>query len=77
MTLQAIQEVMRFAQRMGITRYVTVTTTPIERLLRRTGIDISRLGAPVQIGVERAVALNVAVSSKTLTALFGPMAAAA
>ncbi|CAB3798031.1 acyl-homoserine-lactone synthase [Paraburkholderia fynbosensis] len=77
MTIQAIQEVMKFAQRMGITQYVTVTTTPIERLLRRTGIDISRLGAPVQIGVERAVALNVAVSPKTLTALFGPIAVAA
>jgi acyl homoserine lactone synthase len=77
MTIQAIQEVMKFAKRMGITHYTTVTTTPIERLLRRTGIDISRLGAPVQIGVERAVALDVAVSPKTLTALFGPMAMAA
>jgi acyl homoserine lactone synthase len=77
MTLHAIQEVMLFAKRMGITEYVTVTTTSIERLLRRTGIDISRLGAPLQIGVERAVALNVAVSPKTMTALFGPMAVAA
>jgi acyl homoserine lactone synthase len=77
MTIHAIQEVMLFAKRMGITDYVTVTTTPIERLLRRTGIDISRLGAPLQIGVERAVALNVAVSPKTMTALFGPVAVAA
>lgn len=77
MTIRAIQEVMRFAQRMGITRYVTVTTTPIERMLRRAGLDISRLGAPLQIGVERAVALDVAVSAKTLTSLFGPVAAAA
>jgi acyl homoserine lactone synthase len=77
MTIRAIQEVMRFAQRMGITHYVTVTTTPIERMLRRAGLDISRLGPPLQIGVERAVALDVAVSAKTLTALFGPVAAAA
>jgi len=77
MTIRAIQEVMRFAQRMGISRYVTVTTTPIERMLRRAGLDISRLGEPMQIGVERAVALNVAVNEKTLTALFGPVAAAA
>jgi len=54
-----------------------VTTTPIERLLRKTGIDISRLGSPLQIGVERAVALDIAVSPKTRTALFGQMAAAA
>jgi acyl homoserine lactone synthase len=77
MTIRAIQEVMRFAQRMGITHYVTVTTTPIERMLRRAGLDISRLGSPLQIGVERAVALDVAVSAKTLTALFGPVAVAA
>jgi len=77
MTIRAIQEVMRFAQRMGITHYVTVTTTPIERMLRRAGLDLSRLGEPIQIGVERAVALDVAVSAKTLTALFGPVAAAA
>jgi acyl homoserine lactone synthase len=77
MTIQAIQEVMKFAKRMGITHYTTVTTTSIERLLRRSGIDISRLGAPVQIGVERAVALDVAVSPKTMTALFGPMPIAA
>lgn len=77
MTIRAIQEVMRFAQRMGITHYVTVTTTPIERMLRRAGLDISRLGPPLQIGVERAVALDVAVSEKTLSSLFGPVAAAA
>ncbi|OLL32153.1 acyl-homoserine-lactone synthase [Burkholderia sp. SRS-W-2-2016] len=77
MTIRAIQEVMRFAQRMSITHYVTVTTTPIERMLRRAGLDISRLGEPMRIGIERAVALDVAVSEKTLTALFGPVAAAA
>jgi acyl homoserine lactone synthase len=77
LTMQAIHELVTFADRMGITRYVTVTTTPIERLLRKTGIDISRLGSPLQIGVERAVALDIAVSPKTRTALFGPMAAAA
>ena len=77
LTMQAIREVIAFAERTGITRYVTVTTTPIERMLRKTGMDISRLGAPVQIGVERAVALDIAISPKTHTALFGPMAAAA
>jgi acyl homoserine lactone synthase len=76
-TMQAIHELVTFADRMGITRYVTVTTTPIERLLRKTGIEISRLGSPLQIGVERAVALDIAVSPKTRAALFGPMAAAA
>ncbi len=76
-TMHAIQELVTFADRMGITRYVTVTTTAIERLLRRTGIEIGRLGLPLQIGVERAVALEIAVSPQTRIALFGPMADAA
>jgi acyl homoserine lactone synthase len=77
LTMHAIQELVGFADRMGITRYVTVTTTPIERLLRRTGIEVSRLGPPVEIGAERAVALDIAVSPQTRNALFGPMAVAA
>lgn len=77
LTMHAIHELVTFADRMGITRYVTVTTTPIERLLRRTGIDVSRLGPPMQIGVERAIALDIAVTPKTRNALFGPMAVAA
>ncbi|MFX1765274.1 acyl-homoserine-lactone synthase [Paraburkholderia sp. A1RI-2L] len=76
-TMHAIHSLVSFADRMGISRYVTVTTTPIERLLRRTGIEVARLGAPVRIGVENAVALEIAVGAQTRNALFGPMAAAA
>jgi acyl homoserine lactone synthase len=76
-TMHAIQALVTFADRMGISRYVTVTTTPIERLLRKTGIELGRLGSPLQIGVERAVALEIAVSPQTRTALFGPIPAAA
>jgi acyl homoserine lactone synthase len=77
LTMHAIHELVTFADRMCITRYVTVTTTPIERLLRKTGIELKRLGPPLRIGVENAVALDIAVSPQTRTALFGPMAAAA
>ncbi|NLP60727.1 acyl-homoserine-lactone synthase [Paraburkholderia sacchari] len=76
-TMHAIHSLVSFADRMGISRYVTVTTTPIERLLRRTGIEVSRLGAPVRIGVENAVALEISVGAQTRNALFGPMAVAA
>jgi acyl homoserine lactone synthase len=77
LTKHAMHELVAFADRIGITRYVTATTTPIERLLRKTGIEIGRLGQPLQIGAERAVALDIAISTQTRTALFGPMAAAA
>ncbi len=77
LTMHAIHALVSFADRMGINRYVTVTTTPIERLLRRTGIELARLGPPMRIGVENAIALEIGVSAKTRTALFGPMAHAA
>jgi acyl homoserine lactone synthase len=77
LTTQAIRSAITFADRMGIQRYVTVTTTPIERMLRRTGMEIKRLGKPQRIGVENAVALDIAMSQQTHTAMFGQMASAA
>jgi acyl homoserine lactone synthase len=62
-TMHAIQELVTFADRMGITRYVTVTTTAIERMLKRAGIEVTRLGPPVKIGVERAIALDITVDA--------------
>ncbi|SIT48750.1 Acyl-homoserine-lactone synthase [Paraburkholderia piptadeniae] len=63
LTMHAIHELVTFADRMGITRYVTVTTTAIERLLRRAGIEVTRLGPPVKIGVERTIALDITVDA--------------
>ena len=63
LTMHAIHELVTFADRMSITRYVTVTTTAIERLLRRTGIEVTRLGPPVRIGVERTIALDITVDA--------------
>jgi acyl homoserine lactone synthase len=63
LTMHAIHELVTFADRMSITRYVTVTTTAIERLLRRTGIEVTRLGPPVKIGVERTIALDITVDA--------------
>lgn len=77
LTTQAIRAAIAFAYRMGITRYVTVTTAPIERMLRRSGMEISRLGPPQRIGVENAVALEIAMSPQTRAAMFGPLAVAA
>jgi acyl homoserine lactone synthase len=77
LTTQAIRAAIAFAHRMGITRYVTVTTAPVERMLRRTGMEISRLGPPQRIGVENAVALEIAMSPQTRAAMFGPLAVAA
>lgn len=63
LTMHAIHELVTFADRMGITRYVTVTTLAIERMLRRSGIEVTRLGPPMKIGVERTIALDITVDA--------------
>lgn len=69
MTLDAFAAVVRHGIENGITHYVTVTTTGMERLTRRAGVVTSRLGAPQQIGIENAVAFYVDVRA-TWEALF-------
>jgi acyl homoserine lactone synthase len=75
--LESMREIAYFADHMEIERYVTVTTTAIERLLRRTGISIKRYGPPIKIGVENAVAIYIDLDEQTHTALFGNVAQAA
>ena len=58
-TMESIGQIISHGYHAGIDQYVTVTTTAIERLLRRAGIVTRRFGAPLQIGVEKAVALYV------------------
>ncbi|MGE8061128.1 acyl-homoserine-lactone synthase [Pseudomonas sp. NPDC089547] len=68
-TIHAISEVVAFGMARDLCRYVTVTTTGVERLLRRLGVDLSRLGPARQIGVERAVALMIELNEITRRAL--------
>lgn len=77
LALEAMREVVRFGDRMGITSYVTVTTTAIERLLHRTGVQTSRFGPPMRIGVENAVGLTIDLGEQTHHALFEHCAEAA
>jgi acyl homoserine lactone synthase len=69
--IAAMRGIVEFADKQGIDKYVTVTTTAIERLLRHTGVETSRVGPSLQIGVERAVALEIHLGEKTRSALFG------
>jgi acyl homoserine lactone synthase len=68
-TMESIEAIIRFGREHGIARYVTVTTTAIERLLRRAGVVTNRLGEPMQVGIETAVALFVEIEP-TCAALF-------
>jgi acyl homoserine lactone synthase len=70
LALDAMRAVVRFADRMGVTSYVTVTTTAVERLLARARIDMRRFGPPVRIGSVHAVALTIDLGEQTHEALF-------
>ncbi|MBI3284931.1 MAG: acyl-homoserine-lactone synthase [Burkholderiales bacterium] len=61
--MQSIGEIIAYGHRVGIEQYVTVTTTAIERMLRRAGVVIKRFGPPMVIGVENAVALYVDIDA--------------
>lgn len=60
-TMESVAAIIAYAHERGIERYVTVTTTAIERMLRRAGVVTERLAPPLKIGVEMAVALFVEV----------------
>lgn len=75
LALEAMREIVAFGDRMGIERYVTVTTTAIERLLLRTGIAVRRFGPPMRIGIANAVALDIDLGDQTHAALFGARSA--
>lgn len=68
-TINAMRELVRFAERMGIRHFVTVTTTAIERLMRLTSISMRRFGPPIRIGIENAVALHIDIDEQTRLAL--------
>jgi acyl homoserine lactone synthase len=68
-TMESIAAIIRYGHDVGLTQYVTVTTTAIERMLRRAGVVTRRLGEPRKIGIETAVALYVDIEA-TCQALF-------
>lgn len=77
LTMEVSRELVRFADRMGIQRYATVTTTAIERMMRQAGFAITRFGPSVKVGIETAVALDCDIGEQTHEALFGRVLKAA
>lgn len=63
-----IRELVRYALDHRIRRYVFVTTTAFERLLRRLQVHLDRLAPPMQIGVEKSVALCMYIDAATIRA---------
>lgn len=75
--LDALRELIIFGDKMGIERYVLVTTSSIERMMRRAGFAVTRFGPPMRIGVENAVAIDFDIGEQTHEALFGKILEAA
>jgi acyl homoserine lactone synthase len=69
LTLQMMSLAYDFAKSRGIHRYVTVTTVAIERLLKRQGVHIHRIGPPLQIGIVMTVACFIEIDDITARAI--------
>jgi acyl homoserine lactone synthase len=68
------------AMSQGVTAFVSVTTTAIERLMKSLGLKTQRFAPPVQIGIEKTVAFRLEVNQEVLDHLrsrFAVSAAAA
>ena len=60
-----IRAAARFAVAHDIREYVFVTTVGFERLLVRMGIHLERIAPPLQVGIEKSVALRVFIDEQT------------
>lgn len=69
LSIALMVEAAKFAQARGIERYVTVTTAAIERMLKRSGLNIHRLAAPQKVGNVLTVVCFIEVDDVTLRAI--------
>lgn len=69
LSIALMQESVRFARENGIARYVTVTTSAIERMLVRRGLNVHRIGPPIKIGRVMTVACFIEIDDITASAL--------
>lgn len=71
--LGMIRAAVKFAQLNGISRYVSVTSVAIERMFRKLGVSVTRLGEPIRIGRVLTVACTLEIDNATAFALFGAL----
>lgn len=69
MSVALMREAALFAQANGIARYVTVTTAAIERIMKKLGLSVHRMGPPQRIGSVLTVACVIEVDAGTLRAI--------
>ncbi|MDR7152053.1 acyl homoserine lactone synthase [Hydrogenophaga palleronii] len=69
MSMALMRQSAEFALENNITRYVSVTTPVMERMLRQQGLHVHRIGPSIRIGVASAVAVVIEVDDITLAAI--------
>ena len=69
LSVALMTEAWHFARANGISRFVTVTTAAIERMLKKQGLSIHRLGPPLRIGMVLTLACVIEVDQITAKAL--------
>ena len=67
-TLDLFKSFIDFAREKSIKRYITVTSVACERILKRGGMSVERVGEgkAMQIGVERTIALWVDIEARAV-----------
>lgn len=71
--IRMIRAAVRFAQSNNIRTYVLVTSIAVERMLRKLGVSLNRLGAPIRIGRVMTVTCALEIDAITEFALFGTL----
>jgi len=69
LSMSLMTEAGRFALAQGISRYVTVTTAAIERMLKHSGLSIHRIARPQRVGQVLTVVCMIEVDDQTLRAI--------
>lgn len=71
-SMELMRSAVVFAEGHGIERYVAVTSAAVERMLRRLGMPMRRLGEgrAMQIGKVQTVACEIPIDARTRAALF-------
>lgn len=62
-------QALRFCAQRGVAQLLAVTTPPVERLMRKAGVELTRTGPPVLHEGAPVLALVIAVNSRSIAAL--------
>ena len=66
---RVLLQILKFSLGQSITHLVAFSTLPVERLIKRAGVDMHRLGPPLMIRGERLIAFVIAVNAQSIDAL--------